>query len=189
MAPAGEVTQILRAAEHGKPSAVDDLLPLVYDELRRLAHDQMAREPTGLTLQPTALVHEAYLRLLGSEDLSWNSRGHFFAAAAQAMRRILVERARQGETLKRGGSKIRLSLDEGNIVLDDAQAGQVLALDEALDQLTEVDERMARVVLLRHFGGLSVEDTARALDISTRTVKRQWQFAMAWLRKRLAEDD
>ena len=163
------------------------MLPLVYDELRRLAHQRMAAEPgrgSGLTLQPTALVHEAYLRVLGESNVQWQNRGHFFAAAAQAMRRILVERARRQKAHKHGGQHRRISLDEADIAADEQHA-DLLALDEALNQLQQRDPRKSDIVMLRYFAGLTIEQTAVALDLSRTVVKDEWAFARAWLHSEL----
>ena len=158
-----------------------DLLPLVYDELRRLARARIAREPAGLTLQPTALVHEAYLRLAGDgADRRWDRRGHFFAAAAVAMRRILVERARHYRRIRHGGEQQRVELDTESPALAPALA-DVLAIDQALTRLEQIDPPKAQVVLLRYFAGLTVEETAAAMNLSPATVKNEWAFARAWL--------
>ena len=177
----GEVTRILaglRGAD--RRTALERLLPVVYDELRTLAAAQLRRERRDHTLQPTALVNEAYMRLLGAERPSWDDRGHFFRAAAEAMRRILVEHARRRGRLKRGGDRVRVTLS-GLGADDEPDAEEILALDDALRRLEEQDARTADVVRLRFFAGLSVEETARALDLSERTVKREWSFARAWL--------
>jgi RNA polymerase sigma factor (TIGR02999 family) len=158
-----------------------DLLPQVYDELRRLARARIAREPAGLTLQPTALVHEAYLRLAGDgADRRWDRRGHFFAAAAIAMRRILVERARHYRRIKHGGERQRVELDSESPAMAPALA-DVLAIDQALTRLEQIDPPKAQVVLLRYFAGLTVEETAAAMHLSPATVKNEWAFARAWL--------
>ena len=175
-----EVTQILAALEEGKNQAAEELLPLVYDELRRLAAWHLANERPGQTLQPTALVHEAYLRLVGKEDPQWEGRRHFFGAAAEAMRRILVENARRKKRLKRGGHLERVELEQVEIpspMPDD----DLLALDEALDRLAAVDSRAAELVKLCFFVGLTQEQAARHLDVSISTVERTWAFARAWL--------
>ncbi len=184
-----EVTRILQAIEAGDIQRSEELLPVVYQELRALAGQMMAREPRGQTLQATALVHEAYLRLIGpdGEASRWDNRGHFFAAAAQAMRRILVERARRVAGPRRGGGRKRLALDGVDLHID-SDPLEILALDEALDRLAQRDARLAKVVSLRYFAGLSEEETAAALEISTRTVRRDWTFARAWLYKQLSED-
>ena len=157
-----------------------ELLPQVYDELRRLARARIAREPAGLTLQPTALVHEAYLRLASGSDRRWDRRGHFFAAAAIAMRRILVERARHYRRIKHGGAQHRVELDSEAPGTASALP-EVLAVDQALTKLEQIDPQKARVVLLRYFAGLTVEETAAAMDVSPATVKNEWAFARAWL--------
>jgi RNA polymerase sigma factor (TIGR02999 family) len=178
------VTQLLAAIGEGDPGATDELLPLVYEELRRLAHRRMADEPPGQTLQATALVHEAYLRLIGDADASWHSRGHFYGAAAEAMRRILVESARKRGRLKHGGGCRRVPLAAAEIAVDEEQV-DLLGLDEALEELKQRDRRMYDVAMLRHFCGLTNEQTAKALDVSTRTVKREWSYAQVWLYERI----
>lgn len=182
-----EVTTLLNEASEGDSRASAELLPLVYEELRRLARVRLGAEAPGQTLQPTALVHEAYLRLVGDANLKWNSRGHFFGAAALAMRRIMVERARHRNRLRYGGGRDRVELGEGAMVCEPAPA-VMLAIDEALDRLTAIDERKGRVVLLRYFAGLSIEETATVLEISPTTVKMDWAFARAWLHRALADD-
>jgi RNA polymerase sigma factor (TIGR02999 family) len=175
-----EVTQVLMAMQGGESRAAKDLLPLVYDELRRLAAWHLANERPGQILQATALVHEAYLRLTGNEDLLWNGRRHFFGAAAEAMRRILVENARRKKRLKHGGHLERVDLENVDIpslMPDD----ELLALDEALDRLAEVDCRAAELVKLCFFVGLTQEQAARHLEVSISTVERTWSFARAWL--------
>jgi len=175
---------LLGALGEGEASAGEQLLPLVYDELRRLAQSRMGREPAGHTLQATALVHEAYLRLVGNQDLRWQSRAHFFGAAALAMRRILVERARRVRRERHGGGRARLPLEDVDAALD-PESLDLAALDEALKDLETIDERMAQVVSLRFFAGLNVEETAAALDISPRTVKREWSVAKVWLYRKM----
>ncbi|HEY7511245.1 MAG TPA: sigma-70 family RNA polymerase sigma factor [Vicinamibacteria bacterium] len=177
------VTRLLDQARRGEPGATEQLLPLVYDELRRLARSRMRFERPGHTLQPTALVHEAYLRLMGAEG-AWEGRGHFFAAAAEAMRRILIERARRARRLKRGGDLHRVELDD-QVSADGPRVDEVLAVDEALGRLEALDAQMAAVVKLRYFGGLTVEETAQALGTSPRTVNRLWTGAKAWLRSEI----
>jgi RNA polymerase sigma factor (TIGR02999 family) len=171
------------------PAAARTVFPRVYDELRRIAAACMRRERPGSTLQATALVHEAWVGLLGpeGEELDWNSRAHFFGAAAQAMRRILIDRARAARRLKRGGDLERepLELAEQQVAALDDQGLDYLALDEALDRLAAQDERMAKIVELRFFAGLSVDDTAHALSVSPRTVKREWAVAKAWLQREI----
>jgi RNA polymerase sigma factor (TIGR02999 family) len=175
-----DVTRILNAIEQGDARAVDRLLPAVYQELRRLAAQKLAREAPGQTLQATALVHEAYLRLLGTDVRDWRSRTHFFAAAAEAMRRILIENARRKNRLKRGGDQRKVDLDEGILAIEEP-AEDVLALDEALVKLTEKEPAVAELVKLRYFAGLTIEQTAEVLGISRRTANRQWAYARAWL--------
>jgi RNA polymerase sigma factor (TIGR02999 family) len=183
-----EVTHILDAIEQGDTTAGEQLLPLVYDELRKLAAQRLAQEKPGQTLQATALVHEAYLRLVGGADRQrWDSRGHFFAAAAEAMRRILVNRARDKKRLKRGGERRRVDLDQVEIALD-TNDEQLLALDEALTQLAAEDAAAARLVNLRFFAGLTLRDAAASLALSLRSAERQWAYARAWLYARLRED-
>src|SRR5438045_2533525 len=174
-----DVTQILSAIEAGDPHAAEQLLPLVYDELRKLAAQRLAQEKPGQTLQPTALVHEAYLRLAGGEpDAHWNSRGHFIAAAAEAMRRILIDQARKKQTQKRGGGLHRQPLEAvPGLEPDD----EVLALDEALHKLAAEDPEKARLVELRYFAGLTGEEAAQVLGISPSTADRHWAYARAWL--------
>lgn len=181
-----EVTLLLNAAGAGDPKASAELLPLVYEELRRLARARLGAEAPGQTLQPTALVHEAYIRLVGDVDLQWNSRGHFFGAAALAMRRILVERARHRKRMKHGGGRRRVELREDAMVSEPAP-DDLLALDDALDKLAALDERKSRVVMLRYFAGLSIEETAAALEVSPATVKADWAFSRAWLHRALAD--
>ena len=177
-----EVTRILTAIDQGDPHAAAQLLPLVYDELRRLAAHKLAHETPGQTLQPTALVHEAYLRLLGGdEDPHWDSRWHFFAAAAEAMRRILVESARRKARSKHGGDRQRVHLDEQDVPVRPPPE-EILALDEALTQLAQEDAAAARVVQLHFFAGLSIEKAAEALGLSRASAYRHWTYARAWLR-------
>lgn len=176
---------MLDAIAQGDSHAAKDLLPIVYDQLRALAHAQMAHEKAGLTLQPTALVHEAYLRLVGGSNVKWNSRGHFFGAAAQAMRRILVEAARSRKQLKRGGNRSRVELEEGMAVFDPNDI-DFEELDKVLTRLEAMDARKGQVVMLRYFAGLGVEETAEALGVSPATVKNDWAYARAWLFKELS---
>jgi RNA polymerase sigma factor (TIGR02999 family) len=176
-----EVIRILTAIEQGDPRAAEHLLPLVYDELRKLAAIQLAAEPAGQTLTATALVHEAYLRLVGGDTMhDWNGRGHFFAAAAEAMRRILINRARNKGRLKRGGGRRRLDL-EGLSDPADAPADDLLDLDDALDRLAAAYPQCAELVKLRFFAGLTLDEAAAALGLARRTADRQWAFARAWL--------
>lgn len=181
----GLVTQMLEAVRQGKQGAEEDLFDLVYAELRRMAHSRMASEKPGQTLQSTALVHEVYLRLLRNQEPRWDNRAHFFTAAADAMRRILIEQARRRSRLKRGGDQQRVELgsSDGSLAPRDET---LLALDQALDRLEAIDPAMARVVKLRYFAGLTVEETARTLGITDRTVYRQWQAARSWLHRELA---
>ena len=181
-----DITRILQQFEPGDPTAGEQLLPLVYDELRKLAAAKLQQEKPGQTLQATALVHEAYLRIVGSETpVSWESRAHFFGAAAEAMRRILVEAARRKKRLKRGGDQARVDLDEAEIAAPEIHE-DLLALDEALAKLTGVDLAAAEIVKLRYFAGLSLPDAARMLDISPRTADRLWAYARAWLHREIA---
>jgi RNA polymerase sigma factor (TIGR02999 family) len=183
-----EVTRILSAIEQGDPSAAEHLLPLVYNELRKLAAEKLACEKPGQTLQATALVHEAYLRLVGVEKAQhWDSRGHFFAAAAEAMRRILINRARDKGRQKRGGGLHRLDLAQ-LAVADEASEEHMLAVDEALQRLELQNKPCADLVKLRFFAGLTMEDAAAALGISTRTAHRYWVFARAWLYDALTQE-
>src|SRR6516162_3985743 len=176
-----KVTSILSAIEQGDPRAAEQLLPLVYEELRKLAAQKLAQEKPGQTLQATALVHEAYLRLVGDDRMrGWNSRGHFFAAAAEAMRRILVNRARDKRRLKRGGDRGRVDLEDVAIG-GEAGAPDLLALDEALDGLAREEPACAELVKLRFFAGLTQEEAAQALGVTRRTADRYWAYARAWL--------
>ena len=184
-----EVTRVLSAIERGDPQAAGQLLPLVYDELRRLAAQRLAQEKPGQTLQATALVHEAYLRLLDSErGQDWNGRGHFFAAAAEAMRRILVDHARRKRRPKHGGGQKRLPLDAIALPVED-RFHDLLALDEALNELARQEPLKAELVKLRYFAGLSVEEAAACLGISPITAKRYWAVARAWLFAALSDDE
>jgi RNA polymerase sigma factor (TIGR02999 family) len=184
-----ELTRILSALEQGEPHAAEQLLPLVYNELRRLAAEKIAQERPGQTLQATALVHEAYLRLVDVKQAQhWNSRGHFYAAAAEAMRRILVENARRRKAFRRGGDRHRLDLHwvepEAPRVSDD-----LLALDEALEKLAQKDSRKAELVKLRYFAGLTMEQTAEMLGISLATANRWWNYARAWLHQEITNSE
>jgi RNA polymerase sigma factor (TIGR02999 family) len=182
------VTQLLADARAGRGTAAARLIELVYAELRRLARHQMAKVPSGDTLQPTALVHEAYMRLIGREGPEWEDRAHFFNAAARAMRDIIVEQARRHASRKRGGDRKRITLDE-SILSTETQSEDLLALDEALHGLEESDPIGAQVVMLRYFAGLTIEDTARAMNISAATVDRHWRYARAWLRRRVVGEE
>ena len=183
------VTQILSAIEQGDPQAAEQLLPLVYDELRRLAAQKLAHEPPGQTLQATALVHEAYIRLVDVEKAQhWDSRGHFFAAAAEAMRRILIENARRKLAEKRGGGRKQVELAEAHLA-SDANPEQLLALDEALSKLSAEEPGACELVRLHVFAGLSVEQAAEMLGMSRATGYRQWTYARAWLRAEMRDAD
>jgi len=179
MAKAEEITELLADLRKGDQRAIETLMPIVYQELRRLAAHYMQRQPPDHTLQATALVHEAYLRLAGSRTLDWRDRAHFFAAAAQVMRNLLVDHARAGHRAKRGaGNDVRL--DEA-LTLAAPESQYLLAIDEALSSLAKIDPRQSQIVELRYFGGLTIAEVATVLDISDRTVKREWQMAKAWL--------
>jgi RNA polymerase sigma factor (TIGR02999 family) len=183
-----EITQILNAIEGGDAHAAGQLLPLVYEELRQLAAQKLAQERPGQTLQATALVHEAYLRVVGKDDEQrWGSRGHFFAAAAEAMRRILVDAARRKRRLKRGGDRQRVALESLDPSADGC-ADDVLALDEALCALAAEDADKAELVKLRYYAGLTLEDAAQCLGVSRATASRHWSYARAWLFQRLQGD-
>jgi RNA polymerase sigma factor (TIGR02999 family) len=182
-----DVTLMLEAISKGDPRASDELLPLVYQELRRLAAARMAQEAAGHTLQPTALVHEAWLRLVGDGDRSWQNRAHFFGAAAEAMRRILIERARRRSRLKRGGGQTPLDIAELEIAAalpDD----KILLVNEALEKLKAEDPDAARIVVMKFFGGLSNDEVAEVLGVNERTVRRQWTFAKTWLYDQISDE-
>jgi RNA polymerase sigma factor (TIGR02999 family) len=180
-----DVTELLNAWSHGEPGAMDRLIPVVYSELRKLAHHYLQVERTGATLQSTALVHEAYLRLVKQEPIDWQSRSHFFGVASRLIRQVLVAQARQRNAVKRGSGAVTLTWVEP---AGESTAGEVdlIQLNDALTRLAGLDDRQSRIVELRFFGGLSVEETAAALDISERTVKREWALAKAWLFHELA---
>jgi RNA polymerase sigma factor (TIGR02999 family) len=181
----GDVTRILAGIEKGDSAAAEQLLPLVYDELRKLAAHRLTQEKPGQTLQATALVHEAYLRLVDVQQAQhWNSRGHFFSAAAEAMRRLLVEKARRKKRVRHGGSRRRVDLDTELYVSNEAN-DSLLALDEAISKLAAEEPETAEVVKLRYFAGLTIEQTAKAMNISVRTVNRHWTYARAWLYQQL----
>ena len=185
-----EVTRILSAIEQGDPRAAEQLLPLVYDELRKLAAQKLAQEKPGQTLQATALVHEAYLRLVDpGGERPWDNRVHFLAAAAEAMRRILIDRARDRKRLKRGGGRRRQELDLESLLEDDAPADDLIDLDEAIARLAGIDAQAAALVKLRLFAGLTIEQAAAALGISRRTAERDWTFARTWLFGQLGPRD
>ncbi len=177
-----DVTRILNAIEQGDTKAADRLLPLVYEGLRLLAAQKLSQEKPGQTLQATALVHEAYLRLIGAENQNWENRGHFFKAAAEAMRRILIENARRKKTSKRGGSQKRFVLNESiSIGQDHASMDEIIALDEALEKLEKKDKLKADLIKLRFYAGLTIEQSAKSLGISLTTAKSHWAYARAWL--------
>jgi RNA polymerase sigma factor (TIGR02999 family) len=181
------VTELLLAWREGDQASLEKLTPLVYEELRRLAHRYMAGERAGHTLQATALVHETYLRLVDASQISWQNRAHFFAVSAQLMRHILVDFARARHNLKRGGDAKQVSLDEA-LVIAEEQQDDLVALDDALMRLAAVDERKSRVVELRFFGGLSVEETAEVLKVSPDTVMRDWRLAKLWLLREISKE-
>jgi RNA polymerase sigma factor (TIGR02999 family) len=185
----GELSRILSAIEQGDPHAAGQLLPLVYDELRRLAAHKMAQEKPGQTLDATALVHEAYLRLVGQgEEPHWNSRGHFFAAAAEAMRCILINRARDKVRLKRGGGRKRIDLDKLTVA-DQTTDDDLIALDDSLERLARENPACAELVKLRFFAGLTLEEAAASLGLARRTADRTWAYARAWLYEALSHED
>jgi RNA polymerase sigma factor (TIGR02999 family) len=175
-----DVTQILGAMEQGDPKAADELLPLVYQELRRLAAFKMANESPGQTLQPTALVHEAWLKLVENAQQPWQNRAHFFGAAAEAMRRILIDNARRKKALRHGGGQQRLNIQDVDIVVD-VKDDELLAVNDALDRFAAVDAQKAELVKLRYFVGMTIEETAAVLGVSEPTAKRWWAYARAWL--------
>ena len=185
--PDRDSTELLDRAAQGSAEAAEELLPRVYDELRRLARSYLGRERRDHTLQPTALVHEAYLRLVDQERVAWKGRTHFLAIGARMMRRLLIDHARGRRREKRGGDRHRVTLVEGAALLDrPLEMEEILAVDASLDELVSMDERQARVVELRFFGGMTVEETAEVLGVSKRTVEGDWTHARAWLRRRLA---
>jgi RNA polymerase sigma factor (TIGR02999 family) len=177
---AENLTELLHDWHRGNRDALDRLTPVIYDEIRRIAHRYMDRERDDHTLQTTALINEAYLRLLGQPQVEWNNRAHFFAVVAQVMRHVLIDHARSRLFQKRGGDAQRLSIDEATLMTSE-RASELIALDEALTSLASLDARKARVVELRYFGGFSLEETAVILDLSVMTVRRDWQAAKAWL--------
>ena len=183
-----DVTRILSAIERGDAEATDELLPLVYEELRLLAAQKLSNEPPGQTLQATALVHEAYLRLVGDDSQGWNSRGHFFGAAAEAMRRILVENARRKRRVKRGGGQHRIEFDDAVLAIDEP-LDDIIALDEALNKLAEEDQEVCELVKLRYFAGLTLQQAAEILQMPHRTADRNWAYARAWLYQEIAGKD
>lgn len=176
----GDITYVLQAIGRGEGHATDELLPLVYEELRRLAGTRMAREIAGQTLQPTALIHEAWLRLVSDGEKSWQNRAHFFGAAAEAMRRILIENARRKSRLKRGGNLSRLDIDSVDLA-ETTPDDKILLIDEALEKLQSENPERARVVVMKFFGGLTNQEVADSLGVTERTVERQWAYAKAWI--------
>jgi RNA polymerase sigma factor (TIGR02999 family) len=185
--PPREITRLLLAWRTGDPTALDRLMPLVQAELRRLAHFFMRRERPGHLLQTTALVNEAYLRLVDSSRVKWESRAHFFAVAGQLMRRVLVDAARERRSQKRGGDRVQVSFAEA-MMAPQARSADLIALDDALDALAAVDKRKSEIVVMRFFGGLSVEEAAAVLEVSPDTIMRDWQLAKVWLYRELAGD-
>jgi RNA polymerase sigma factor (TIGR02999 family) len=181
------VTVALRATEAGDPDAAAELLPLIYEELRKLAQAKLRSESPGHTLQPTALVHEAYVKVVGEGEKSWGGRGHFFSVAALAMRRILVDQARKKASLKRGGARDRVDLDDVEVAFE-PPPGNVLGVDEALQKLEAIDPRKGQIVNLRYFSGMSVPETAAALDLSVSTIEHEWRYIRAWLQREVADD-
>lgn len=181
------VSRLLREWSDGNEQALEEMLPLIYDELRRLAHNFLYRERPGHTLQTTALVHEAYIKLIDQRDARWQNRAHFFAIAAQAMRRILIDSARKHVAEKRGGGGQKLSLAEIATISPEPNTN-LLALDEALNRLAEIDSQQSRIIELRYFGGLTIEETAEVMRLSPATIKREWTMARAWLHQALAGD-
>ena len=183
-----EADELLAAVSDGDKSHLPQLVELVYNDLRRLAQHYMQQERVGHTLQPTALVHEAFIKLVNQQHVDWHSRSHFFAIGAQAMRRILVTHAKRKGRVKRGGRRLQLSLDEA-LTISSENDEDILALDDAIEKLTTIDPQQARIVELRFFGGMSVEETAAAMGLSKRTVEREWTGVRAWLRRELIEQD
>ena len=181
------LTGLLRAAGKGDDRAAEKLLPMVYDELRRLASAYLAKTPPGNSLQATALVHEAYMRLVGTEDPGWDGRRHFFGAAARAMRNILVEQARRKATAKRGAGQQRFDIQEGDLVIE-PPSEDILALNEALEKLEKADPRKAEIVMLHHFAGLTMDETAAAMNLSLSTVEREWRFTRALLFSQIVDE-
>ena len=184
---ADQVSELLVALSNGDQGALDKLMPLVYDELRRIAGRYMSHQPPGHTLQTTALIHEAFLKLVGQPEKRWQNRAHFLGVAAQAMRHILVDYARSRNRAKRGGGVQLVSLDE-TAVISDESSFELVALDDALRRLADVDPRKSRVVEMRYFGGLSVDETSEVLKVSPDTVMRDWRLARTWLRRELSKE-
>jgi len=182
-----QITQLLNQWSNGEAKVLDDLMPLVYVELRRQASGYLRRERVNHTLQPTALINEAYLKLIDQRDVKWQNRAHFFAIAAQAMRRILVDHARERMREKRGGAAENLPIDEALTIVSQEKAVDLVALDEALNKLVTFDERQAKVVELRYFSGLSIDETAAVLNVSNVTIRRDWNMAKAWLHQEITK--
>ena len=183
-----DITQLLVELTDGNKEVVNEILPLIYSELRKLAGGYLRKERGNHTLQPTALVHEAYMKLIDQKQVKWQNRAHFFGIAAQVMRRILLDYARQHKAGKRGGVGENVELEENLIIVEGEKSAELLALDEALENLAKIDEMKAKIVELRYFGGLSVEETAEVLSVSAITVKRHWKMAKAWLYGQLSND-
>ncbi len=188
VAPSSNVTQLLADWRNGNNDALNQLMPLVYDELRDLAKRYMRRENSSHTLQTNALVNEAYLRLVNQQNVDWQNRAHFFAIAAQVMRHLLVDHARSKQYAKRGGGAVQVTLDEG-LVVSDGNSVELLALHQALERLEKIDDRKSKIVELRYFGGLSTEEAAEVLGLSEITIKREWAKAKAWLFRELSQSD
>ena len=183
-----EITQMLLELTDGNEEVVNQILPHIYDELRRLASSYLRRERSNHTLQPTALVHEAYMKLIDQSRVKWQNRAHFFGIAAQVMRRILMDHARKHTAEKRGGDAEVLPIEEEILIVSHDKSAELVALDDALNQLAEMDERKAKIVELRYFGGLSIEETAEVLGVSVPTVNREWRMAKAWLYSEIARN-
>ena len=183
-----DITQLLIELTDGKQDVVNEILPLIYGELRKLAGSYLRKERGSHTLQPTALVHEAYMKLVDQTQVKWQNRAHFFGVAAQVMRRILLDYARKHKAEKRGGAEENVALDDNMIIIQGEKSAELLALDEALENLAKMDEMKAKIVELRYFGGLSVEETAEVLNVAPITVKRHWRMAKAWLYGQLANE-
>src|SRR5215207_9546010 len=182
-----EITQMLLELTDGNEEVVNQILPHIYDELRRLASSYLRRERSNHTLQPTALVHEAYMKLIDQKQVQWQNRAHFFGIAAQVMRRILMDHARKHSAGKRGGEAEKLPLEEEILIVSHDKSADLIALDDALESLAKFDEQKARIVELRYFGGLSIEETAEVIGVSVPTINRQWRMAKAWLYSQIAE--
>jgi len=182
-----EITLILDEVARGNSAAAEELLPLVYDELRRIAAGRMAHEAAGQTLQPTALVHEAWLRMVGDGSRTWENRAHFFGAASEAMRRILIENARRKSCLKRGGNQQRVNLEDVDLT-EASPDDKMLLIDEALEQLKAQDEEKSKIVVMKFFGGMTNQEVARSLGVTERTVERQWAYARAWMFRQIKSE-